>query len=363
MSDRGISVSLSQQRPIPLQVTLQCQPGELLALTGPSGSGKTTVLRAIAGLHRAPAGKVCCNGEIWQDEQTFLPAHKRHVGLVFQHYSLFPHLSVLDNILIALAATTRRDQQRQALKLLEQVHLSGLEKRYPRQLSGGQKQRVAVARALARQPAILLLDEPFSAVDQVTRRKLYRELLILRQSLAVPVILVTHDLEESSLLADKMALLHKGEILQTGQPETLANRPDSTMVARLMDQHNVFSATIIKHEADKTLLQWKQTLLETSPQPDWPVGQNVQWMIPTAGVLLHRHDRPSRGEKENPLSGRIIEYFEIGGLAHLRVALDQVQNAVLSVSVPLHVAQRNQLKPDKQVKLSLLAKSIHLMHS
>ncbi len=361
MSDPGISVFLSQRQKIPLQVTLQCRPGELLALTGPSGSGKTTILRAIAGLHKVPTGKVCCNGEIWQDDDTFLPAHRRHVGLVFQHYSLFPHLTVLDNIRIALTNVPAKKQKQQAFKLLDQVHLSGLENRYPKQLSGGQKQRVAVARALARQPSVLLLDEPFSAVDQVTRRKLYRELLTLRQSLAIPIILVTHDLDESSLLADNMALLYKGEILQTGQPETLANRPDTTLVARLMDQQNVFSATVLKHESQRTLLKWRQTVLEVPPRPEWKPSQTVQWMIPPAGILLHRHDRPSRGEKENPLSGRIIEYFEINGQAHLRVAVEQPSSAILTVSVPLHVAQRNQLKQDKPIRLSLLARYIHLM--
>jgi len=360
MSETGISVSLSQRKKIPLQVTLQCKPGELLALTGPSGGGKTTVLRAIAGLHKAN-GTVYCNGQIWQDKTIFLPAHQRHVGLVFQHYSLFPHLTVLDNIRIALAHQSKRQQKQQALKLLEQVHLSGLEQRYPKQLSGGQKQRVAVARALARQPAVLLLDEPFSAVDQVTRRKLYRELLALRQSLAIPSILVTHDLDESSLLADKMALLHKGEILQTGHPEILSNRPDSTLVARLMDQQNVFSATVISHQAQQTLLQWQGIILAVSLQPEWKSGQKIHWMIPPSGVLLHRQDRPSRGEKENPLSGRIIEYYEISGQAHLRVLIDQAAKAVLSVNVPLHVAQRNQLAQNKTIRLSLLAKAIHLM--
>ncbi len=363
MSDAGISVFLSQRRKISLQVALQCRPGELLALTGPSGGGKTTVLRAIAGLHRVTTGAVHCNGETWQNEKIFLPAHRRHVGLVFQHYSLFPHLTVLDNIRIALPRQSGKKQKQQALTLLGQVHLAGLENRYPKQLSGGQKQRVAVARALARQPSVLLLDEPFSAVDQVTRRKLYRELLSLRQSLAIPIILVTHDLDESALLADKMALLHKGEILQTGQPETLANRPNSSLAARLMDQPNIFKATIIKHENQRTLLKWRQTVLEIPPQPEWEISQTVYWMIPPAGVLLHRHDRPSRGEKENPLSGRIIEYFEISGQAHMRVAIEQIANAILSVSVPLHVAQRNQLKQDKLIRLSLLARYIHLMRA
>ncbi len=361
MSKAGISVSLSQQRSIPLQVKLTCKPGELLALTGPSGSGKTTILRAIAGLYRAEMGEIECNDEIWQDKKRFLPAYRRHVGLVFQQYALFPHLTVFDNIRLALPKQSRAEQSQEVMTLLAQVHLAGLEKRYPKQLSGGQKQRVAVARALARKPAVLLLDEPFSAVDQVTRRKLYRELLLLRQSLAIPIILVTHDLEESALLADKIALLHKGEVLQTGAPETLFKRPQTVTIARLMDQQNVFKACIIEQASDKTILDWHGITLQAHLQPDWPVGGKVYWMIPASGILLHRRDRPSRGEKENPLSGRIVEYFEISGQAHICVIVDQVPLCKLSFNVPLHVAQRNRLGLGEAIGFSVLAQHIHLM--
>ncbi len=361
MSKTGISVLLSQQQPIPLQVKLDCKAGELLALTGPSGSGKTTILRAIAGLYRARSGQIECNGEIWQDEKRFLVAHRRHVGLVFQQYALFPHLTVFDNIRLALPKQSKAEQSREVMTLLAQVHLAGLEKRYPKQLSGGQKQRVAVARALARKPAVLLLDEPFSAVDQVTRRKLYRELLLLRQSLAIPIILVTHDLEESALLADKIALLHKGEVLQTGTPETLLKRPQTVTIARLMDQQNVFEACVIEQAPNQTTLNWHGIVLHAKAQPVWPVGSNVHWMIPASGILLHRRDRPSRGEKENPLSGRIVEYFEINGQAHICVSVDQAPLCTLSINVPLHVAQRNRLRAGEAIGFSVLAQHIHLM--
>ncbi|MCK5354410.1 MAG: ABC transporter ATP-binding protein, partial [Methyloprofundus sp.] len=323
MSDAAIHIRLQQAQPIPLQVELSCQAGELLALVGPSGSGKSTILRAIAGLYRPQNSHIICQGEVWQDsaQHVFLPTHQRHVGLVFQNYALFPHMTVVENIQQAITDLPKQQRKEEALQLLKKVHLEGLEQRYPKNLSGGQQQRVAVARALARQPKVLLLDEPFSAVDQVTRRKLYRELLALRQSLAMPMILVTHDLEESSLLADRMALLHKGEILQTGSPEYVAAQPKTAIIARLMDQQNLFSADILEHDIvrQKTLIRWQGMILEASYQSQFQRNERVCWMIQPANILLHRGGRPSNGDRENPLQGQVIEYMESNGLANMLV--------------------------------------------
>jgi molybdate transport system ATP-binding protein len=257
----GIQVRLAQVQPIPLDVDLYCQPGEVLALVGPSGSGKTTVLRSIAGLHHPENGSVYCQGEVWQDtaSHVYLAAYQRAVGVVFQNYALFPHLTALANVLEALAHLPKSARKVRAAELLKRVHLDGLEDRYPCTLSGGQQQRVAVARALAREPKVLLLDEPFSAVDQVTRRRLYRELSELRRFLSMPIILVTHDLEEATLLADRLCILHKGSTLQSGPPLEVAAHPISARVAHLMDQQNIFTGQIIGHDPSKqlTLLRWR----------------------------------------------------------------------------------------------------------
>ncbi len=361
----ALQVFLKQQHPVPLEVSIHCASGELLALTGPSGSGKTTVLRAIAGLCPTQQSEIICRGNIWQNSQQsiFLAPYQRRVGMVFQHFALFPHLTVQENICLAAGHLPKPEQYSCTRKLLKTVHLQGLEKRYPGQLSGGQKQRVAVARALARQPDILLLDEPFSAVDQVTRRKLHRELLLLRQSLEIPIILVTHDLEEASLLADRIALLHKGKILQTDSPEVIANQPKTATVARLMDQPNLFTAVVTGHDRNrhKTLIRWHRTVLETSWQPQFAIHQKICWMIPTSGVLLHRRDRTSRGERENPLQGTIKEYLEINGMASLMVSLTEHPGEQITINVPIHVAQRNRLGIHEKISFSLLSKNIHLM--
>jgi molybdate transport system ATP-binding protein len=236
VSNGGITVSLHQAGPIPLAIDLTCSPGDMLALVGPSGSGKTTILRSIAGLYHPRAGHIAINGETWfsPGEQIATPPYKRRAGMVFQNYALFPHMTALANVMAALDHIPKSERQGRAESLLELVHLRDLTSRKPAELSGGQQQRVAVARALARDPAVLLLDEPFSAVDRVTRRKLYKEIAELRRQLVIPVILVTHDVDEAMLLADKMSVLHEGRLLQSGTPAQITNKPASDEVIRVL---------------------------------------------------------------------------------------------------------------------------------
>jgi molybdate transport system ATP-binding protein len=234
---RGLHVRLGQDGPIPLAVELSCGEGEMLGLVGPSGSGKTTILRTIAGLYRPQRGEVSCNGMRWLDTAagTDVPPHRRRVGLVFQSYALFPHMTALGNVVTALGHRPAAERNTRARALLAQVHLEGLEDRRPAELSGGQQQRVAVARALAREPAVLLFDEPFSAVDRPTRRKLHTELAELRKSVRAPIVLVTHDIDEVVALADRMCVLDRGETLQAGLPADLLAAPANPRVAIALD--------------------------------------------------------------------------------------------------------------------------------
>lgn len=235
--DRGLAVSLRQRTPFPLDVAFSVAPGEAMALVGPSGSGKTTVLRAIAGFHTGAQGRVACNGAVWLDSEakTAVPPRERRAGLVFQSYALFPHLTALENVMEALSDLPREGRREAAAAYLARVHLDSHAGRKPADLSGGEQQRVAVARALARRPEVLLLDEPFSAVDRVTRRKLRRELAELRRDLPMPVVLVTHDLDDVRRLADRLCVMHRGKILQTGSVEEVMARPASAAVAELLD--------------------------------------------------------------------------------------------------------------------------------
>ncbi len=361
----GLHVELHQSGPIPLDADLQCAPGELLALVGPSGSGKSTILRTIAGLYRPRHGRVTCNGARWLDTDAGidLAPQARSVGLVFQHYALFPHLRAIENVAAALGHVARAQQTERARELLALVHLDGLEQRFPAELSGGQQQRVAVARALARDPAVLLLDEPFSAVDQVTRRKLQRELVQLRRRLKMPIVLVTHDLDEARVLADRMCILHHGRTLRTDAPAELLARPGSALVARLVGLTNLFDGTVVEHHAPtgSTRLAWGGLTLEAHQAPAFAPGTPVTWVIPPESVILHRRDRPSRGEHENPVPGVIDECTQLGEMTSVSIIVAQERSTPLSMSVPTHVARRNRLAPGESVTVSLLAEAIHIM--
>ena len=233
----GLRVRLAQAGPIPLAVELACPPGQLHAIVGPSGAGKTTLLKAIAGLYRPREGQITSGAAVWFDSAagTWLAPQARRVGLVFQAYALFPHMSAQANVETSLGAQPRPELAARAQALLAQVGLADKAHRRPADLSGGEQQRVALARALARTPDVLLLDEPFAAVDRRTRRRLQQDLQDLRRTLQVPILLVTHDLDEACALADQMSVLHEGEVLQTGTPDEVMMRPASPLVADLLD--------------------------------------------------------------------------------------------------------------------------------
>ena len=361
----GLQVSLRQSAPIPLAARFDCGAGELVALVGPSGSGKTTILRCIAGLTHPGEGEVRCAGDAWLDtaRRIDLPPQRRSVGIVFQHYALFPHLSAHNNVMAAMAHVAEAERAGRARDLLQLVHLSGLEGRHPRQLSGGRQQRVALARALARDPAVLLLDEPFSAVDRVTRRRLQRELAQLRSRIRVPIVLVTHDLDEARVLADRMVILSRGETLQDGPTTQVMTRPATAQVARLLDQSNLFEGRVLAQRPGegRTLLAWLGYTLEAAHAPAFGVGDKVSWMIPPECIILHRRDRPSAGESENPVSGVIGECVPLGETTSVTVQVGASAAVPLTMSLVTHHARRNNLAVGDPVKVTLLASGIHLM--
>jgi sulfate/thiosulfate transport system ATP-binding protein len=222
-------------------VDLDIASGELIALLGPSGSGKTTLLRTIAGLEFADAGQILFGGE----DTARLPVRERRVGFVFQHYALFKHMTVFDNIAFGLAVRERKlrpskdEIRRKVLELLDLVQLSGLDKRFPSQLSGGQKQRVALARALAIEPRVLLLDEPFGALDAKVRKDLRRWLRALHDRTGYTTIFVTHDQEEALELADRVVVMNKGRIEQVGSTSEVYERPATPFVFDFLGGVNV----------------------------------------------------------------------------------------------------------------------------
>jgi sulfate transport system ATP-binding protein len=230
-------------------VSLSIAPGEFLALLGPSGSGKTTMLRILAGLDYPDSGSVLSDGE------NFLatPARERRIGMVFQHYALFRHLTVIENIAFGLrvrpwrSRPSRGEIRERVDRLLRRVKLEGLGGRYPAQLSGGQRQRVALARALAVEPDILLLDEPFGALDAQVRVSLRRWLRELHEELELTTIFVTHDQEEALELADRIAVMNNGRIEQVGSPELIYQQPATPFVCEFIGKVNRFA---VRRHAD-----------------------------------------------------------------------------------------------------------------
>ena len=213
-------------------VSLEFPSGDLVALLGPSGCGKTTLLRIIAGLEKSDSGEVLFDGE----DATRRDVRERHVGLVFQHYALFRHMSVFENVAFGLRVRPRDQRpskeeiQERVHKLLKLVQLDGLAARYPTQLSGGQRQRVALARALAVQPKLLLLDEPFGALDAKVRKELRRWLRLLHDEIHISSIFVTHDQEEALEVSDRIAVLNAGKLEQVGTPDDVYQRPANAFV-------------------------------------------------------------------------------------------------------------------------------------
>jgi sulfate/thiosulfate transport system ATP-binding protein len=226
-------------------IDLHVQSGELVALLGPSGSGKTSLLRIIAGLESPDAGSVHFHG----DDTTHADVRERNVGFVFQHYALFPHMSIFENVAFGLRVRdkTQRPDERtiksKVMQLLRMVQLDPLSNRYPHQLSGGQRQRVALARALAVEPKVLLLDEPFGALDAKVRKELRRWLRRLHDEMHVTSVFVTHDQEEAMEVADRIVVMSHGKVEQVGTPEEVYDHPATPFVLQFL--------------GDVNLVQWK----------------------------------------------------------------------------------------------------------
>ncbi|UWR25214.1 molybdenum ABC transporter ATP-binding protein [Sulfitobacter sp. S223] len=303
-----LEVMAKADGPIPLNVDFSVAPGEVLALVGPSGSGKTTLLRSIAGLCHPDNGRIVVNGATWLDTGASidLAAHKRRVGMVFQNYALFPHMTAARNIITSIDHLPPVQRMTEALRLLDLVQLNDLADRKPAQLSGGQQQRVAVARALARRPAALLLDEPFSAVDRATREQLQASLISLREHLSMPTIIVTHDMNEAQLLADRVLVLREGRAVAYGPTAEVMSDPHAMRTMGIREVAALLPALVAEQEEDG------MTRLDTATGPIWlprieaPVGARVRVRILAHEVLLAR-ERPTGLSAQNILPATITD--------------------------------------------------------
>ena len=237
---RGVSKSFGAVHAV-REVSLDIERGELMAVLGPSGCGKTTLLRTIAGFERPDAGSVEVSDEVVAGPGRFVPPERRRIGMVFQDYALFPHLTVTGNIAFGLVNRPRGDREALTRRTLELVGLQHKASRHPHELSGGERQRVALARALAPEPAVVLLDEPFSNLDATLRAGLRREVELILRDAEATALLVTHDQEEALSLADRVAVMREGRIVQVGAPEEVYVRPASRWAAQFVGEVNVLA--------------------------------------------------------------------------------------------------------------------------
>jgi spermidine/putrescine ABC transporter ATP-binding subunit len=292
-------------------VTLNIEPGEFIALLGPSGCGKTTMLRIIAGL------VLPTKGDILIDKRSILsqPANKRDVGMVFQSYALFPHMPVFQNVAFGLRmrGIEKAEVSRRVRDALELVQMSHFEQRFPKQLSGGQQQRIALARSLITEPSVLLLDEPFGALDAKLRKAMQIELRQIQRRLKITTIFVTHDQEEAMTMADRIAVMNHGAIEQCGTPTTIYNNPASLFVADFVGQMNRFEGFVATREQKRFSVRVKgasQPII-VHGEFDSYLERKVIVTVRPERILLHV-DNNDMLFHENIISAKISEVIFTG---------------------------------------------------
>jgi len=304
-------------------VNLDIQPGELVALLGPSGSGKTTLLRVIAGLEQPDSGSIHFNGE----DTTETRVQEREVGFVFQHYALFRHMTIFENVAFGLRVRPRASRPsepeitRRVLQLLKLVQLDWLADRYPHQLSGGQRQRIALARALAIEPKVLLLDEPFGALDAKVRKELRRWLRRLHDEINLTSVFVTHDQEEALEVADRVVVVNHGRIEQVGTPEEVYDHPATPFVYQFLGNVNQFEGRVKRGVAsigDKHIVAPEHAEAEDSAA--------------TAYVRPHDID-VAKAPSGAAVAARISHALKVGPVVRMELAREDTGN-VVEVELP-----------------------------
>ena len=347
---------------------LRCQftaGEELVALFGPSGAGKSLTLQCIAGLVKPDRGRIVIGEQVVFDAALGidLPPQKRRVGYVFQHYALLPHLSVAENIGYGLHRLAPGERQEKVAQMVRLMRLEGLQSRRPLELSGGQQQRVAFARALTIGPALLLLDEPFSALDSAIRSKLRQELLQILSNLKITTLLVTHNLEEAYTLSGRMVVFDAGRVLQVGDRDEVLHRPACRAVARFTGAKNIFSGAVVRVAADRLEIEG-EGLRVVAPRYERNVGEKVEFCIRPEHVMLLRPDRvESERVKENRLEGRIVREISHGSGATLFFKVAGLANGKdydLQIEVPAHVYQKLDLAKRKDWAVSLKKGCVHV---
>ncbi len=341
---------------------------EVIAIFGPSGSGKSLTLQCIAGLLKPDSGRIVINGRPVFDSVRGinLRPQERRVGYVFQDFALLPHMSVAGNIAYGLHRLPKTERRARVQKMVVSMRLEGLEDRHPASLSGGQQQRVALARALATKPEILLLDEPFSALDSPIRSRLYGELLSTLKSLRITAVLVTHNLAEAYSLSETMAVYDSGHVLQIGPRDDILRRPADRKVARFTATKNLFQGEVVR-STNRFLAVRTGALLVHTPPGEYRAGDLVDFCIRPEEIMLVRPDRVSGSAvEENQYPGLIVGEIAYGTSFTLQVRLagDPLglgRDYDLHVDTPAHVYYRLGVDSKREWTVSLKKEAIHVI--
>ncbi len=337
---------------------------QVLVLFGPSGSGKSMTLRCIAGIVRPDSGRIAIASRVLFDSETGVNLHpqERRAGYVPQRYALFPHLSVEENVAFGLPRMSKRERERHASELLNRMGLSGLARFSPQELSGGQQQRVALARAMAFRPDILLLDEPFGALDVATRNELRDSLLALKRETGVTIVIVTHDLGDAFLLGEKIVVLDNGQVMQDGSREDIFYRPATRRVAELVATRNVFRGQITATDHGLTEVRWKGVTLRVKEAPVGIAGNITDFCIRPTQIMIKPPEVESYADRRNVFCGDIVD--EIAGaethrlFVRLKGSIDLYD---LEIELPGYVYFRLSLDQNKEIEMSVRPEVIHLI--
>ncbi|WP_162062458.1 ABC transporter ATP-binding protein [Vibrio taketomensis] len=334
LSIKNLTCKYDDQTTILQELSLQVEQGEIICLLGASGCGKTTLLKAVAGLLPLSSGSMTLNDVTIDDGANWLPPEQRNIGMIFQDYALFPHLTVEQNVAFGLRNISQEEQQAKVTEMLELVHLEQYRERYPHQLSGGQQQRVAIARSLAYKPDLLLLDEPFSNIDTQVRHELISEIRKIFKQQGVTAIFVTHSREEAFAFADKMAVMNHGVIEQYGTASELYYQPSSKFVADFLGGGSYLSAKRISESEFDTDLG----LIEAIAQ------QPIELEAACELLLRPQHVQISADDESGV---RVMEQQFMGD--HCRYVIDANGHKLYaSSSEPLSIGQAVAVKVETQ---------------
>jgi putative spermidine/putrescine transport system ATP-binding protein len=308
-------------------VCLDIEPGEFVSFLGPSGSGKTTTLRIIAGLVEPTRGRLVIRGA----DMTRVPPHRRNLAMVFQQYALFPHMTVEENVWFGLRmrGVSFRAAAARVSEALKLVRMDEFRSRYPSQLSGGQQQRIGLARCLVVQPAVLLLDEPFGALDRQLRDGMQRELRELQQRLGITTVFVTHDQEEALAISDRIVVMSRGRIEQVGTPEEIYRRPASLFVASFVGTANIWRGRCLESSARATTIEVLGQKLMIGALPVQP-GENIVVVVRPENVLPWNGDGNTRDETLT-IAGPVKQDVYKGNSRHLVIATNTGEEAIALV--------------------------------